>query len=99
MAIYKINGVEYHVPVEVVSAALTAYDMWVRALTGEPISRDTRLAKIGEIAALIHPRTSDDYYRPDRLRKVMLSEIGKRKNRVVQRPPKPKPRQLDMFDN
>ncbi len=84
--IYTVNKKQYEVPVERVHAALTVYDTWMRGLHGRPISRRERLVKIEAISALLAPRQWQgddglmhfDYYAPDRLNKVLLSEIGKR---------------------
>jgi hypothetical protein len=78
MGVYLIKGQEYHVPTGVVHSGLAAYDIWLNAKKGSEITSKDRMRKVREIALSIHPRTPDDYYRPDRLERVLKSELGKR---------------------
>lgn len=90
--LFKVGKNEFEVPVEQVNAGLTAYDEWIKGKIAADkkieIPRAERLLKVSEIAALIAPRQyikedklKFDYFAPERLKRVILSELGKRAQR------------------
>ncbi len=83
--LFRVSGDDLEVPVERVHAGLSIYDEWLRGQNGAPITRRERLLKVESIAFQLAPRQwiendllKIDYYAPMRLKRVLLSELGKR---------------------